>query len=326
MMMKKSIGVCSTVAFIMIICGFLSINGAWAAEKYPSHQIELLCGYPPGTGPDILNRILGRYLEKQLGVTVIPVNKIGGGGVVAITTVATSRPDGYTLLNTGDYIIPVLTGQAGYAVEDLRVAAQVALNGAVLVVPADSPWKTFQDFINDAKKNPGTKYCHPGVNSVATMRMENLNKQANLKLINVTAQPDVVTIVLGKHVPIGLTANATAKPQVEAGRMRILFSFDPPKGFGLDPTIPDFVSVFGKGVPDIEIAVYLAAQAKTPGDILQVLEKAMETISKDPEFINELSKNNFKASFLSGKTVMEEKIPVKMSLIKGILQSLETTK
>jgi tripartite-type tricarboxylate transporter receptor subunit TctC len=264
-------------------------------------------------------------LEKQLGVTIVPVNKIGGGGVVAITTVATSRPDGYTLLNTGDYIIPVLTGQAGYAVEDLRVVAQFALNGAVLVVPTDSPWKTFQDFIDYAKKNPGVKYCHPGVNSMATMRMENLNKQANLKLIGVTAQ-EVVSTVLGKHVPIGLTANATAKPQVEAGRMRILFSFDPPKGFGLDPTIPDFVSVFGKGVPDMEIALYLAAQAKTPGDILQVLEKAMETISKDPEFVNELLKNNFRASFLLGKTVMEEKMPVRLTLIKGILQSLGTAK
>ena len=323
--MKKSVSIYTTVAFIMIVCGFLSINGVWAAENYPTHPIELLCGYPPGTGPDILNRIIGRYLEKQLGVTIVPVNKIGGGGVVAITTVATSRPDGYTLLNTGDYIIPVLTGQAGYAVEDLRVVAQFALNGAVLVVPTDSPWKTFQDFIDYAKKNPGVKYCHPGVNSMATMRMENLNKQANLKLIGVTAQ-EVVSTVLGKHVPIGLTANATAKPQVEAGRMRILFSFDPPKGFGLDPTIPDFVSVFGKGVPDMEIALYLAAQAKTPGDILQVLEKAMETISKDPEFVNELLKNNFRASFLLGKTVMEEKMPVRLTLIKGILQSLGTAK
>ena len=127
----------------------------------------------------------------------MPINKIGGGGVVAITTTATARPDGYTVINTGDYVIPVLTGQAGYAIEDLRVAAQVGLNGAVLIVTADSPWKTFQDFLDYAKKNPGVKYANPGATSMATMRTENLSKQANLKLISLPV-PEVASAVLGK--------------------------------------------------------------------------------------------------------------------------------
>ena len=315
-MMKKTMF--SVALFALITCSLL--GSAWAQQKYPSHQMEIFCGYAPGTGPDVLNRILARHLEKHLGVTVVPINKIGGGGVVAITSVATARPDGYTILNTGDYIIPVLTGQAGYAIEDLRVAAQVALNGVVLVVPDDSPWKTFQDFIDYAKKNPGVKYCHPGIGTMATMRMENLNKQANLKLTGVPVQ-DVVVSVLGKHVPIGLTSNATARPQVEAGKMRILFSFDPARDFGLDPSIPDFAKVFGKDVPDIEVATYLAVPARTPPEIVQTLETAMEKISRDPEFINELLKNNFKASFASGKIIMEQGIPKKLSLIKTILQT-----
>jgi tripartite-type tricarboxylate transporter receptor subunit TctC len=302
---------------VIVIC---SIFGAvQAAEKYPTRQIELVCGYPPGTGPDILNRILASYLEKQLGSTVVPVNKPGGGGVVAITTTATARPDGYTVINTGDYIIPVLTGQAGYAIEDLRVVAQVGLNGAVLIVTADSPWKTFQDFMDYAKKNPGVKYANPGATSMATMRTENLSKQANLKLISLPV-PEVASAVLGKHAVIGLTAAAAAKSLAEAGKTRILFSFDPAKDFGLDPSIPDFAKVFGKDVPDIPIAVYLAVPAKTPPEIVQTLEAAMEKVSRDPNFVNELAKNYFKASFAPGKTVMDQ-IPKKVSLIKAILQS-----
>jgi tripartite-type tricarboxylate transporter receptor subunit TctC len=302
---------------VIVICSIFGV--VQAAEKYPTRQIELVCGYPPGTGPDILNRILARYLEKELGVTVVPINKIGGGGVVAITTTATARPDGYTVLNTGDYIIPVLTSQAGYAIEDLRVAAQVGLNGAVLIVTADSPWKTFQDFMDYAKKNPGVKYANPGATSMATMRTENLSKQANLKLISLPV-PEVASTVLGKHAPIGLTAAAAAKGLAEAGKTRILFSFDPAKDFGLDPSIPDFAKVFGKDVPDIPIAVYLAVPAKTPPEIVQTLEAAMEKISKDPNYVNELAKNYFKATFAPGKTVMDQ-IPKKVSLIKAILQS-----
>lgn len=309
--------VLSIFTLFVIVFSFLCV--VQAAEKYPTRPIELVCGYPPGTGPDILNRILAQYLEKQLGVTVMPINKPGGGGVVAITTAAAARPDGYTVINTGDYIIPVLTGQAGYAIEDLRVAAQVGLNGAVLIVTADSPWKTFQDFLDYAKKNPGVKYANPSPTSMATMRTENLSKQVNLKLIGLPV-PDVATAVLGKTAPIGLTAAAAAKGLAEAGRTRILFSFDPARDFGLDPSIPDFAKVFGKDVPDIPIAVYLAVPAKTPPEIIQTLEAAMEKVSRNPEFINELAKNNFKASFAPGKVVMDQ-IPKKISLIKAILQT-----
>jgi tripartite-type tricarboxylate transporter receptor subunit TctC len=301
----------TVLSILIIFAVVLSLLGnIQAAEKYPTRPIELVCGYPPGTGPDILNRILASYLEKQLGVTVMPINKTGGGGVVAITTTANARPDGYTVINTGDYIIPVLTGQAGYAIEDLRVVAQVGLNGAVLIVTADSPWKTFQDFLDYARKNPGVKYANPGPTSMATMRTENLSKQANLKLISLPV-PEVASAVLGKHAVIGLTAAAAAKSLAEAGKTRILFSFDPAKDFGLDPSIPDFAKVFGKDVPDIPIAVYLAVPAKTPPEIVQTLEEAMEKVSRNPEFVNELAKNYFRASFAPGKMVMDQ-IPKKI--------------
>jgi tripartite-type tricarboxylate transporter receptor subunit TctC len=309
------------VVISVLICSNSALN---AAEKYPARQIELFCGYPPGTGPDILNRILARYMEKELGVVVIPVNKTGGGGVVAITSLATAKPDGYTLINTGDYIIPVLTAQSGYAIEDIRVVAQVGLNGAVLIVPADSPWKTFHDFMDYAKKNPGVKYANPGVGTMAVMRMENMSRQANLKLIGLPV-PEVASAVLGKHAPIGLTSNAAAKPLAEAGKTRIIFSFDPAKDFGLDPSIPDFDKVFGKDVPDIEIGVYLAAPAKTPPDIIKTLETAIEKICKDQNFVNEMAKNNFRVTFAPGKTVMD-RIPKKVTLIKSILQTTAPAK
>ena len=91
---------------------------------------------------------------------------------------------------------------------------------------------------------------------------------------------EIIPALLGNHVQIGSLSAVAARAQAEGGKLRILLSFDPAKEFGLDPTIPDFASVFGKDMPDIEVALYLSAPAKTPNEIIQVLENTMEKVSK----------------------------------------------
>ena len=154
-------------------------------------------------------------------------------------------------------------------------------------------------------------------------RTANLNKYANLKLIPVPLKGDaeIIPALLGNHIQLGSLSAAAARAQAEAGKLRILLSFDPAKEFGLDPSIPDFVSVFGKDMPDIEVSVYLVASAKIPKDIIQILEKTMEKVSKDPDFQNDTRKIlNQMPSFVPGNIVMEKKIPQKMILIKAIMQ------
>jgi tripartite-type tricarboxylate transporter receptor subunit TctC len=320
--MKKRIGVGAAIA--ALVCAVLLVTDALAAEmKYPSRPIDLVSAFNPGDSADIQSRIWGGYLERYLGQPIVPVNKPGGGGVIATTYMANARPDGYTLGNLGDFMVnAILLGQATYKLEDLRIISQVSTIGGVLAVAADATWKTFQDFMDYAKKNPGMKFAHQGIGTIIYMRMENLNKHANLRMIGVPLKggQEIVTAILGKHVPAGTLSAAVAKPLADAGRLRIIFSFDPPAEVGLDPGIPDFASVFGKGVPDIEAATYLVAPAKTPKDAIEVLERAMEKICRDPGFINELKKHYVRTSFVNGKSVMEEKIPKKTPLIKAIMQ------
>ena len=324
--MEKRIGLRIAVIFIVMM-GIFS-NNLWAAEKYPTRPIEAVITFPPGGVSELTMRTWGKYMEKELGVPIVILPKPGGGGVIGYTYVANARPDGYTLLNAGEFITPILDGTATYKLEDLWVIAQMVLNGCVVAVNPDAPWKTFQELMDYAKKNPGVKWGHQGVGTMVYFRMENLNRQANLKLTGVPLKGDaeIVTNLLGKHVQIGTLAAATARPQAEAGKLRILFSFDASKEFGLDPNIPDFATVFGNTIPDIEVSVYLVAPAKTPKDIIQLLEKTLEKISKDPEFQNDTRKINQMPKFVSGKTVMEEKIPLKMKLMKEILQSTAPAK
>jgi len=318
--MKRGLNLGVVVAFVMIVC--LSVSSVWAADKYPSRPIDIICAFNPGGSADIQNRTWGRFMEKYLGVPIVPGNKPGGGGIVATSYIANARPDGYTLGNFGDFMINgILLGQATYKMEDLRIIAEVSRIGCVLAVAADAPWKTFSEFLDYVKKNPGTKFANQGVATIIYMRMESLNKHANLKMIGVPlkGEGEIAAAVMGKHVPVGTFSASAAQPLVDAGKMRIIFSFDPPSDIGIDPAIPDLVGVFGKTVPDIDVSTYLVAPAKIPKDVAETLEKTMDKVAKDGDFVKELKKHYIAARFVPGKICMEEKIPKKTPVIKSIM-------
>jgi tripartite-type tricarboxylate transporter receptor subunit TctC len=326
--MKKRADIRVIVMFVIMSCCILAFNGAWAAEKYPSRPVSIVVTFAPGGVASLTARIWASYLEKYLGGTFVVDNRPGGGGVIGYTYVANAKPDGYTLGNFPDFIIPILNGSATYKLDDLQVIAQVALNGCVLCVNAEAPWKTFQEFADYARKNPGVKWAHQGVGTMIYFRTENLNKQANLKLIGVPMKGDseIIPALLGKHVAIGSLSAALAKAQAQAGKLRILFSFDPAREFGIDPAVPDFPTLF-PNMQDVDVPIYLIAPKKTPKEIADVLEKGLEKMTNDPDFIKEIgTKLHQMVSFLPGKIVMEQKIPKKMALMKAIMQESGSAK
>lgn len=306
--------------FALVFFCFANVGEIKAADKYPSRPVTTIVGFGPGGVSDMTMRLWNKYLEKYMGGTFVVDHKPGAGGILAFSYVANAKPDGYTLLNHSDYFLPVLNGTATFKMEDLRVIAQLTLHSGVLAVSADSPWKTFQDFVDYAKKNPGVKYGHQGAGTMVYFRMENLNRQAGLKLTGVPLKGDaeIVSSLLGKHVAIGTLGNAVAKAQAEAGKLRILFSFDNPKPFGLDPSLP-YMDTFFPKIPDIDFPIYLIAPSKTPDDIVNALEKAMEKMSKDPEFAKEVALMNDIVHFVPGKVIMQ-KLPAKMNLFRQILK------
>src|SRR3989304_2550109 len=116
-MMRTKI-VSSVLGIVLLLAlVHLSANLSWTAEKkYPSRPIEIVCGYPPGGAMDFTMRIWGKYLEKYLGVPVVPVNKPGAGAILGCTYVANAEPDGYTIGALGDHCtINVVAGRAQYA-------------------------------------------------------------------------------------------------------------------------------------------------------------------------------------------------------------------
>jgi tripartite-type tricarboxylate transporter receptor subunit TctC len=112
-----------------------------------------------------------------------------------------------------------------------------------------------------------------------------------------------------------------AKDQADAGKMRILLSFDPPAEVGLDPTIPCIRTAFDKSVSDkdLEIVVFLAVPRKTPKEIVQVLEQNLGKVTKDAEFISDLKKLYMKVSYLDSKKATDNLLKI-MEQVKAIVK------
>ncbi|MEM2615877.1 MAG: tripartite tricarboxylate transporter substrate binding protein [candidate division WOR-3 bacterium] len=303
-------------------CFCLFATPLYAAEKFPSKPITIVVPFPPGGISGITAMTYGKYMEKYLGVPVVVDYKPGGGTVVGTQYVVNANPDGYTILNAGEVFTSVLAGTAPYKVEDLTVLAQVTLNGNVLAVRSDAPWKNFQDFVDFARKNPGVKYAHPGVGTWIFFRTENMNRQAKLGMVNVPMKGDAeaVSALIGGHVPVAALSTYTARSQEEAGKVRILLSYDKAEGYGLDPNIPDIESFFKGSVYDIVCSIYLYAPAKTPRDRIEILRNAIEKATKEPGFVQDMKKIGHRVAYMSGEKVMKEVLPKKIEIVREIMK------
>ena len=148
--------------------------------------------------------------------------------------------------------MPVLRKEANFLTEDFRAIGQVAGPPPVFFIThPDSPWKTFKEFVDYAKKNPGLKCGHPPITTVNALKFVFINKYADLKLIGVPfkTDPEVLVAILGKHVPIATISAVAIKGPVEAGKLKVLFSFNPlseAANIKMDPPPPDFEGFFGK--------------------------------------------------------------------------------
>jgi len=197
-----------------------------------------------------------------------------------------------------------MLGRATFSKEDIRVVGQFICTNQVMAVSADSPWKTFQEFMDHARKNPGLTYAHRGIGTAQWVRAEYINMVGNLKMRGVPfgGDPEVFTAVLGKHVSAAFLTYGQTKEQVDAGKMRILFSFTP-AGQGPDPSLPTIPSVFGKDVPDIPPpSNHMVAPGKTPEAIIRILEGALEKVCKDPDFIKAMKPLDAGICYLDSKS------------------------
>lgn len=281
------------------------------AQGYPDRPVKLVVPFAAGGYVDVVGRLVGKHLQNKLGGSVVVENRAGAGGSVGIAHVARQPADGYTLLISAlNFVIgpeadKILNRPPQYQVDQFTPVAMITAETLLVVVPANSPWKTLNELVKDAQQRPGKiTYSSSGVYGNIHLPTEMLFRKASAPVTHVPYQggaPAMVAVLSGE-VSFTLQAPAVAVPQVKAGKARILATL----GAQRSNDLPDVPTVRELGY-DMELASWSAlfAPAGTPEAVLSVLRKAMRDISEDAEFRSGLAAMNGTLRFLEGEELQK---------------------
>jgi tripartite-type tricarboxylate transporter receptor subunit TctC len=281
---------------------------AAAQEPYPSRPITVIVPFPPGGVADLTARPVASSMEKVLKNPVGVVNKTGAAGAVGMQSAAIARPDGYTLLLalSSISIIPeadkIFGRPPAFTVDQFAPIALISADPTILVVPADKPWKTAKEFIEDARKRPNQiSFSSSGVYGTLHMAMELLQHSAGIKLRHVPAAGagPALTAILGGHVDALASGPSVVLPHIKSGKLRALAGWGDKRVAAL-PELPTFKEL---GYPDCEFYIWagLFAPKATPEPVLAKLRETMKAVVADPDFKTAMDKIETPITFKQGE-------------------------
>jgi tripartite-type tricarboxylate transporter receptor subunit TctC len=300
------------VAGLLFFCLFLTAGNASRADEFPTKPINLVIPYPPGGSADLTMRGLANAAKKHLGQPIICENKAGGGGTVGPSLVVTRPPDGYTLgLITASPTIAYHMGKLNFnPVEDLTPITRYGAYLYGLVVRADSPWQTIQDFIQYSKQNPQkVSFGSPGVGTPPHLAMEELAILAGgVQWVHVPYKgvAESNAALLGGHVDAVSDSSGWA-PLVDAGKFRLLVTYGQQRS-NRYPQVPILKEVGYEMVATGPIAVMGPKGISKP--VVKKLEDAFRKAMDDADFQAVMKKFDFTPAYLNsedyGRLVRED--------------------
>ena len=255
---------------------------------YPNRPIKIIVGYAPGGTTDALPRIFAPEMSKILGQNVIVENRVGAAGNIATTFVAQAPPDGYTLLGTSIGQIVVSPHTSKMQVDPLKDLVHISMFGEgdqYLTIPAEVPAKTYAEFVELVKKNPGTMFHgDAGAGGNMHLYLEYYKSLAGLKMdaVHFKGGSQIVLDLVTNRVQMSLMTYAVIDPYVKQGKLRPILVF----GKQRDSKYPDLPTVAEVGLKPLEAAANwfgLHAPKGTPDAIVRRLHAAMVGALKTEE-------------------------------------------
>jgi tripartite-type tricarboxylate transporter receptor subunit TctC len=300
---------------------------ATAQEDYPTKPITMVVPFPPGGVADVVGRPIAEALGRILKQAVIVENKAGAGGGVGMGQVAKAKGDGYTLLMalSSITILPeadkVLNRNPLYQLNQFKAIARITADPTVLVVRADSPWKTFAEFIADVKKNPG-KFTFGSSGNYGTMHvpMEMLKASSNTFMVHVpyTGAGPALLGMLSNQVDALATGPSSVVSQIKAGKVRALAHW----GEGRLASLPDVPSLKELGQP-VAFAQWagLFVPASTPDSIVNKLREATKLAANDSRVVQTIATAGSPILYLD-QAAFETYIAGESKLMAGVVKRI----
>ncbi len=287
-------------AFFGVVLGCLLLSGLAFGQDYPSKPINLLVGYPAGGSTDLSVRALAVEAAKILKQPIVVSNVAGAAGTLVLGRVKAEKADGYTIFNapTANFCrIPHLQAVPYDPLKDFSFIMQYGLYQYGLVVRADAPWKTFEEFVDYAKKNPRKiNYGTSGLGTGQHLAMEYLGKKENIEWNHVPFPGGLqaVTALLGGHVH-AVSQTTEWKEHVNAGTLRLLVVWTDQrlKAFPNVPTLRE------KGYPfAVHSALSLMGPAGMPKQAVEKLQNAFAKAMESKPFLDVMDKFDMPPAYL----------------------------
>ena len=262
----------------MFLCGIA------AAQEFPARTVHLIVPYTPGTGADILARVLGPRLSERWNVAVVTENKAGATGNIGADFVARSSADGHTLLfvATSFGTTPAVMRVPFDPVKDFVPVALVATSGLVVVVNPQVAARSMRELIELVKREPGKlHYSSPGNGGPQHLAMELLKLETGMNIVHVPykSAAGALADLVGGHVQATIAAVQTAQPQVLAGKLRAVgvMSAERSQAFPEVPTLKE------QGLPGLEVETWYGAfaPAGTPEQVVGKLNSELNLLLED---------------------------------------------
>ena len=302
---------CRAIGVILSLVLALGVVAPGLAADFPTKEVQIIIPYAPGGATDLVFRALAASTSKYLGKAVVVVNKAGGAGAVGFTEAAQARPDGYTVV-TAITPLTILPHQVktAFTYKDFEPIINVVDDPAMFQVRADSPWKTLQEFLDYAKKNPGmitvgNSGAGGGVHLIALA----FEKAAGVKFNHIpfAGGGPSVTALLGGHIHAVSVSPPEGIAHVKAGKLRIIALFSA-KRMEAFPNVPvvreqgvNFVMGQWRG---------LAAPKGTPADVIKKLHDAFKQGMEDPAFVKNAEDMTVQLAYLGpaefGKMMVQD--------------------
>lgn len=257
-------------------------------ETYPTKPIEVLVPYTPGTSADVIFRIVADIAPKYLGQPVVVINKPGAGGSVAAADVISSKPDGYKLIILTNFFFAttIKTQKVPFEQGDLVPIGNFMEFKHGFAVKGDSPWKTFGELLDYAKKNPGKlSWGHHGRGVTTHLNGLLIFKKAGVETIDIPykGSPEMEADVLGGHLDVGVFANGAILEHLRAGKLRYLLFFSD-RRYSDQPDVPCGPELGFTSVPKLMTFFGLYVHKNTPEEIKKTLIDVFnKKIFADPE-------------------------------------------
>lgn len=267
---------------------------ARADAKFGSRPVQLVVGFTPGGGTDIVARTIAPILSRELGAIVVVDNKPGAGGIIAADFVAKATPDGTTLLvaSAGPFTIAPYLGKLPYdPVKDFTLISQLTIYPNIMVSGAETGIKTVGQLVSKAKQNPGkSNYASTGTGATPHLAFAYFNMLTGIDLNHVPykGNPQAVADVLGGRVEFYIGDPSAVLPHVQSGKLNAL-AVTTKNRSDLFPGIPSMAEA---GVPNFDVPLWhgLVGPKGLPDSIVKILLSAIKVAAADKDVKNAFEK------------------------------------